>query len=249
MKKIKHIVSGLLMMILAQHIVLGNAMSISFDSNSVEQKIETVAQIDQLITELIQSVYQSENYQFEISPKRIPAQLEAKGVRILKVRPSVPGLPKGYTLFDVDYEVNGYKRVAKIQYMVTVLQHLPVPLNRIEGGSSLSTDIFTHQWVDITNLRGSIIEDVSLVDGMVAAGLLRSGYPIRPTDLVNPPIIKAGDQVKMVYSNGGIQLAISVVSRVSAPKGEIINVWCEDTRKTYKVKVLSKTSVQWEQTL
>ena len=32
-------------------------------------------------------------------------------------------------------------------------------------------------------------------------------------------------------------------------KGELINVWCDKTRKTYKVKVISSQIVAWEQTL
>lgn len=218
-----------------------------FDESPI-QEIKSTS-IETLITELIKSVYASDLYQFEISAKRIPSQLEVEGVQIKKVRPATPGLPKGYTIFDVDYEVNGNKRVAKVQYNITVLQHLPVPLNRIEGGTPLSSDLFALQWVDITNLRGTITENVEDVEGKVAAGLLKSGYPIRPTDLNSPPIIKAGDQVTMVYKKDGIQLAFAVISRVAAPKGETINAWCESTRKTYRVKVFNRTTVIWEQTL
>lgn len=236
-------------MLMCNNITAAKASSLlfQFEESSVQEIKPT--SIESLITELIKSVYAGDEYQFEVSAKRIPSQLEEKGVHIKKVRPSTPGLPKGYTIFDVDYEINGNKRVAKAQFNITVLQHLPVPLNRIEGGTPLSSDLFTYQWVDITNLRGAITQEVADVDGKVAAGLLKSGYPIRPTDLDSPPLIKAGDQVTMVFSKDGIQLALAVISRVAAPKGEVINAWCEATRKTYRVKVLNRTTVIWEQTL
>lgn len=220
------------------------------NANQTEKSIQSKpVKIEEHITELIKSVYASELYQFELSPKRIPSQLEEPGVVIKRVRPATPGLPKGYTLFDVDYEQNGFQRVTKVQFNVTVLQYLPVPLERLENGQALNTQLFVHQWVDVTNLRGAIISDANEVEGKVAAGLLRSGYPIRPNDMVNPPIVKPGDQLTMVFFKDGIQLALPVVSRVAAPKGESINAWCENTRKTYRVKVINRSTVKWEQTL
>lgn len=213
------------------------------------QKSDIEAELEHRIRDLIASVYQGETYRFEVLAKRIPSQLEDVGVQLLAVRQLNPGLPKGYTVFDVDYSIAGSKRIAKVQFNIKVMQLLPVPLNRIMAGEPLHESQFTQQWVDITNLRGDIIEQVHAVHGMVATGMLRNGYPIRPTDLSLPPIVDAGSSLTMFFEQNGIQLALPVISRVSATKGEVINVWCETTRKTYRARVASPNVVQWEQTL
>jgi flagella basal body P-ring formation protein FlgA len=213
------------------------------------QKSDIEAELEHRIRDLIASVYKGETYRFEVIAKRIPSQLEDVGVQLLAVRQLNPGLPKGYTVFDVDYSVSGSKRIAKVQFNIKVMQLLPVPLNRIMTGEPLHESQFTQQWVDITNLRGEIIENAKDVNNRVASGMLRDGYPIRPTDLSLPPIVEAGSSLTMYFEQNGIQLALPVISRVSATKGEVINVWCETTRKTYRARVASSNMVQWEQTL
>lgn len=201
------------------------------------------------VKELISTVYADEIYRFDLQLKRLPSSLDGKNVIVKSVRPVNTGIPKGYTVFDVNYERNGHERVAKVQFLIQVSQLLPVPLNRLENGTPLSADMFAMQWIDITNLRGVVIEDATDVEGKVSASLLKSGYPIRPTDLENPPIIKAGESITMLFDQEGISLSLSVTARVSAAKGELIHVWCDKTRKTYKVKVISSQVVAWEQTL
>ncbi|NCP84067.1 MAG: flagellar basal body P-ring formation protein FlgA [Bacteroidetes bacterium] len=201
------------------------------------------------VKEMVSSVYTDDSFRFDISLKRLPSSLDGNNIVIKSVRPTNDGIPRGYTVFDVNYERNGNERVAKVQFLIQVSQLLPVPLARLESGTPLSADLFAMQWIDITNLRGIVVENVNDVDGMVTASLLKSGYPIRPTDLTNPPIIKAGESVTMTFSQEGIALSLPVTCRVSAAKGEFINVWCDKTRKTYKVKVISSQIVAWEQTL
>jgi len=205
--------------------------------------------IEGKVKEMVASVYSDDSYRFDITLKRLPSSLDGKNVTVKAVRPTNDGIPRGYTVFDVNYERNGYERVAKVQFLIQVSQLLPVPLARLESGTPLNADLFVMQWIDITKLRGIVVENVNDVEGFVAASLLKSGYPIRPTDLTNPPIIKAGESVTMMFSQEGVSLSLPVICRVSAAKGELINVWCDKTRKTYKVKVISSQIVAWEQTL
>lgn len=230
------------------NVVYGETVS-EFGLGLSVQKSDIELKLEHRIRDLIASVYEAETYRFEVLAKRIPSELKNDGVQLLAVRQSNPGLPKGYTVFDVDYSIAGSKRTAKVQFNIKVMQLLPVPLNRIMAGEPLHESQFTHQWVDITNLRGDMVEQVHAVNGMVATGMLRNGYPIRPTDLSLPPIVDAGSSLTMFFEQNGIQLALPVISRVSATKGEVINVWCEITRKTYRVRVASSNVVEWEQTL
>ncbi|TNE68937.1 flagellar basal body P-ring formation protein FlgA [bacterium] len=219
-------------------------------SSSVELTQSKVQEaLEAKVTELVKSVYEGDRYQFDVIAKRIPSQLDQKGVVIQQVKQVDTGLPKGYTVFDVMYQINNQTRQTKVQFNIQVMEMLPVPLDRITAGEMLRETMFTYQWVDITNLRGEIIKQASDVNGKVANGLLRNGYPIRPSDLSAPPIVEAGNSLTLYYEQNGILLALPVISRVSASKGEVINVWCETTRKTYRARVASSSTVQWEQTL
>jgi flagella basal body P-ring formation protein FlgA len=235
------------------YIILGlflfHSVSDIHQDKNVFLKSDRTSIILKQVKEMVASVYSDESYRFDIQLKRLPSSLNGENIEIKAVRPSDAGLPKGYTVFDVNYEHNGHSRIAKVQFLIQVSQQLPVPLSRLESGTPLHADLFTIQWIDITQLRGVIVEDINDVEGKVAASLLKSGYPIRPTDLLNPPILKAGETVIMTFAKDGIQLSFPVTCRVSAAKGELINVWCDKTRKTYKVKVISSELVAWEQTL
>lgn len=211
--------------------------------SDIEEKLTTQIQ------ELISDVYPDSSFSFSLFPKRIPSRLEENGIQIVEISQTSSGLPKGYTVFDVSYTRNGRKSIAKVQYQIKVQQQLYVPVRRIKAGEALSQSLFTKQWIDITKLRGKFLLDLSKVDGTVAAGYLRDGYPIRETDLDLPPIIHPGKVIDMYFTKNGIQFSIPVTSRVSASKGEEIKVWCEKTRKSYVVTVLSNSLVQWERTL
>lgn len=236
-------------LLLLTGLILFTSMNDFLQGNTVSIETDRESQILSKVKELVATVYSDDSYRFDIQLKRLPSSLEGKNVSIKSVRPVNAGIPKGYTVFDVNYERNGQERVAKVQFLIQVSQLLPVPMNRIESGTPLSPDLFAMQWLDITRLRGVIVENPAEVEGKVAASLLKSGYPIRPTDLINPPVVNAGESVTMTFTQEGISLSLPVTCRVSAAKGELINVWCDKTRKTYKVKVISSQIVAWEQTL
>lgn len=201
------------------------------------------------VEEMVASVFKGDNYRYHVEIKRLPNAITNKEATIKRVWPINNGIPKGYTVYNVDYSINGSERTAKVQLFIQVSQQLPVPINRIEGGTPLNEDLFVYQWIDITTLRGDFVHFADETNGKVAAGFMKNGYPIRPSDLMNPPLIQPGNAVVMVYQENGIQLALPVVSRQSGAKNEFITVWCEKTRKTYKTKVINSEQVVWEQTL
>lgn len=201
------------------------------------------------ITEEVQTVYQGDNYRFSIIPKRIPGDLESNATSIEQVSYIGQNMPKGYSTFTVIYHNGSSVSKANVQVFIEVNQKLPVPSERISKGTHLSANLFSEMWVDITQIRGSIITKVNEVDGYVASGILFPGRPIRPSDLMKEPVVRPGNTISMIYNKDGIELVLAVTSRQDGAKKDEIRVYCEETRKTYLVRILNKGEALWLNTL
>jgi flagella basal body P-ring formation protein FlgA len=210
------------------------------------------ARLQRLIEQHLLSYYPKDQYRFELEFKRLPRTLEHLEPQYLaSAKKTSRGRPRGYetmniALVDDQGESNG---LTHVQVHIRLWQKLPIPRQRILSGERLSQDLLNYKWVEITRMTGNFITEAPRVDGYIADHMLPAERPLRETDLARPSVVEAGDMVNMQFNDSGLQISLRCTARQSAAKGEEIRVYSEQTRRTYQVKVLNRSQVQWLQTL
>jgi flagellar basal body P-ring formation protein FlgA len=88
----------------------------------------------------------------------------------------------------------------------------------IGRGRPITADDVRIDRVDLTRISGAIYGADESLDGNVAVRSIAAGEPLRRDLLRPPPIMAAGDPVKVVYDGTGF--AISIDGKALAPAGE-----------------------------
>lgn len=222
----------------------GSANAVAAQDSTLESRLQHLVELH------VQETYPDSAYKYEVSIKRIPNILQdVQPEQISRIGYEGRGLPKGYVSFSVYFKRNGNSLDTRVQYLIDVWKQLPVAASRIESGQEVSPDLFTWQWVNITRLTGNHITDPGEFTGKVSERIIKSGEPVRATDLKAPPVVQPGDQVSMKFQNGALVIDLTCTVRQDAAVGEKIRVYSEQTRKTYAVEVINQEEVKWIQTL
>ena len=74
--------------------------------------------------------------------------------------------------------------------------------------------------------------DIDLVIGMEAKRSLKSGQPIRSSDIKTPALIRKGQPVKLVYATPGLKLTVDGQAQGDAAKGESVRVLNTFSKRT-----------------
>lgn len=159
------------------------------------------------------------------------------------------GLPRGYQTVNISYQKDGQLRTYELQLFVKLKQKLPVVNKRIERNETIEAEDLAWKNKDITRLQKLPLTSKEEIVGQSVSNLIQKGDIVLQSDLQQLPIIKAGDNIKMVYSEGGVELALDCRARQAKAKGERIRVYSDKTRKTYLAKVVTSKKVIWEKTL
>ncbi len=185
-----------------------------------------------------------------VTPKWIPNSIESLGSQqITEVEFTQVGLPKGYQTVNVFFRENDEILSRDIQLHIQIEKPLPVSTRRIERNEMISEHDLVMQMTDITRLQRMPIDSKEQILNQSAAGLIKKGDIIYETSLQKKPVVRAGDQVKMIYAEGGVEVALHCNAREDKAKGENIRLYSEKTRKTYIGKVITSEKVLWEKTL
>lgn len=188
--------------------------------------------------------------QVEIESKWMPDEIaRLDSTQIKQLQFSEVGLPKGYQNANVFFTDDGESKSAQVQLFVDLKRKLPVVNKRIERNQTITADDLTWRILDITRMKEFPIASIQKITGNAAGRLIPKGNVILNTDLQQVPIIEVGDNIKMVYRETGIEVALDCTARQARAKGEEIRVYSRETRKTYIGKVLTPSKVKWKKTL
>ena len=188
--------------------------------------------------------------QVEVESKWMPDEITSlDSAQVKQLQFNEVGLPKGYQTANVFFTDDGESKSAQVQLFVDLKRKLPVVNKRIERNKTITKDDLTWKILDVTRMKESPITSIQKITGKAAGRLITKGNAILATDLQQVPIIKVGDNIKMVYREAGIEVALNCTARQARAKGEEIRVYSRETRKTYIGKVLNPSKVKWEKTL
>jgi flagella basal body P-ring formation protein FlgA len=88
------------------------------------------------------------------------------------------------------------------------------------------------EWADLTTARARGVTELDMAVGLEARRALKAGQHILANDLKAPAVIRKGDPVKLVYTSGGVHLAVDGVAQNEAALGEVVRVLNTYSKRT-----------------
>lgn len=198
--------------------------------------------------EQLKKYFSPDSCRIRLAPRWIPSQLlQLKAENITGVE--IKGGVRHYTNFEVLYNQNHHIRRAEIQLALDVRKKVPVTVQRLPAGSTLTDKDISYQWVSIFQYNGALVEDLDELQGKVLKRTLLSGQPIRSSYISREYLVKAGDSVEMYVKRKGFVVRISAEARENGAKGDEIRIYNKDTRRKYVAEVVRHGVVIWKKTL
>jgi flagella basal body P-ring formation protein FlgA len=114
--------------------------------------------------------------------------------------------------------VDGANWTVFVPIEVRVWAPVQVAARPIARGRPVTDDDVRIDRVDLTRVSGAIYGADDSFDGNVAVRAIAAGEPLRRDLLKPPPIMAAGDPVKVIYDGNGF--AISIDGKALAPAGD-----------------------------
>lgn len=126
-------------------------------------------------------------------------------------------------------------------------------LSDVPQGDAVEADDVTFAWMETTKFRGEPLrpDDFRAVHSgeLFAHRPLRSGEAIRVSDLRPAYLADTGQSVTMTYRRNGLELKLRCQAREPGIRGDVIRVYSQDTKSTYKVVLTGPGSAIWKATL
>lgn len=114
--------------------------------------------------------------------------------------------------------VDGANWTVFVPVEIRVFGAVQVAARPIARGRPVTADDVRIDRLDLTRISGAILGADDILDGNVAVRSIAAGEPLRRDLLRPPPIMAAGDPVKVVYD--GIGFAVSIDGKALAPAGD-----------------------------
>lgn len=216
------------------------------------QRARAQAEVRETIRQLAQKQIrvQCPDCSSEVTISWLPQALsQVPGRAISRLRFEEVGLPAGYQVASVRYEQSGQVRARQVQLHIRLQRNIPVANKRLQRNQRIAADDITWKRKDLSRMRARPVTSPEQIVGQTVGRMIQKGGVIWPSDLKKMPIVEAGDEVKIIYHTGGVQVALDGTARQARARGESIRVYSVKTRKVYIGKVLTSEKVIWQETL
>ncbi|MEJ5350743.1 MAG: flagellar basal body P-ring formation chaperone FlgA [Melioribacteraceae bacterium] len=186
--------------------------------------------------------------------------LDEKFASYDKYEYQVKEMPKNYFKLVLDYErefnlnknyafvpVKIYDRKNKVSFSLITLkvklyQNVLIALQNIDRNELLSENQFTHKLIDITNVRGKVIQNLDFAEGFRAKTKIKNGS-ILIEELIEPvPDVFYNDKLILHAGKNGVDISTEVTAREDGRIGDVIRVVTNDN-KLFKAKIIDKYNV------
>jgi flagella basal body P-ring formation protein FlgA len=121
---------------------------------------------------------------------------------------------------------------------------IPVPTRNIKSGEVIKAEDIRIAKIKFQQLREGLLRSESEVIGRYAKKAIFTGSFFKVVDLANPPTIKSGDPVNLIYSAERIQIKVSGKSLSAGSIGDMIKVQNSDTGVVLLGQIIDKNTVQ-----
>lgn len=116
-----------------------------------------------------------------------------------------------------------------------------VAVNSIKRGSQLSASDIDFRITDVSQIRGSLLEDTSGISDWRAKNNIDKDEIVISDMLERMPLIKRGDNITACVVKGSVRIDVDAIARQDGSKDEIINIVTSD-RKNFKARVIDRFS-------
>ncbi len=231
-----------------KHLVLILLFIASLHSLTKAQETIDELLIDAMSAQLTE-VYKNSGYRFNVRTKWVPEQIRSLRKEDFESVKFVNSSPRGYEMVYVSYNSPRGLKKATSQVYIELEQRVPVAKQQLNKGDAIDSTLVEYRWVDVTRFRGAFIEDLSTLQNKAVDRIIKKGQGILKTDIIEAPIVTAGDYVNLIYRQNGINVVIPCIARQSKAVGEQIKLMNKETGKVYVGILISPSSAQWERTL
>lgn len=149
----------------------------------------------------------------------------------------------------------GAKRKGKVELDLAIkdssrtLRHIPITLNlrveepvlvaktRIDRDQPLGEDNVTVEIRETTLMSEIVLGEPKRLIGHLAKVTLNPGRIITPLVVSIPPVVKRGQEAKLIYRNGGVSVTTGAVCRQDGLPGQIITAKSLASQRLVRVRV------------
>jgi flagella basal body P-ring formation protein FlgA len=119
----------------------------------------------------------------------------------------------------------GSSRTITVSGMVAELVEVPVPRASIRQGASISAELLETRTIPASALRATdLVQSADALIGQEALRSLTAGRPVRVRDVAPPALVRRGDQVRLVYARGGLEITTLGVALEAGRQGAPIQI-------------------------
>lgn len=199
------------------------------------------------VSELLEESLSGREIRFELSPRWIPGQLLRLNPTQLKSLALVRPIDR-YATVDVVAESRGERVSFQARFALELEELLPVARQRLEAGEAITPDDLERSWVAVARLENRLSNSADELVGKTVRSVHMPGQPFLETDVMNDPIVEAGDQVRMIYRREGLEIIVDGEARERGAIGDVIGFYSRETRKRYRAVVRDSQTLRWERT-
>lgn len=131
-----------------------------------------------------------------------------------------------------------------MQVRVELWQDVWISSQRIEKGTVLESELLSQKRMDVLReFIAPLTVDVDL-QGFEVNQPVQAGRPISRRDIVERTLVKKGQLVDAVASEGGLNIRMRAMAMEAGPAGAVIRVRNIDSQKEFVAQVLNENQVQ-----
>ena len=131
-----------------------------------------------------------------------------------------------------------------IQVRVELWQDVWVSTQRIDRGMVLDSSLLTQKRLDVLREFVMPLTVDQDLQGFEVNQTVQSGRPITRREIVEKTVVKKGQLVDAVASEGGLNIRMRAMAVEGGPAGAVIRVRNIDTQKEFVAQVLNENQVQ-----
>jgi len=152
-------------------------------------------------------------------------------------------LNKNYAFVPVKiYDRKNRVSLSLITLKVKLYQNVLIALQNIDRNELLSENQFTHKLIDVTNVRGKVIQNLDFANGFRAKTKIKNGSILIEEFIEPVPDVFYNDKLILHAGKNGVDISTEVTAREDGRIGDVIRVVTNDN-KLFKAKIIDKYNV------
>lgn len=186
--------------------------------------------------------------------------LDEKFASYVKYEYQISELPKNYFKIELDYDrefrlnknyafvpVKIYDRknrasLSLITLKIKLYQYVFVALKDISRNELLSEDKFTQKLIDVTKMRGKVVQHIDFREVFRTKAIIKNGS-VLVEELIEPvPDVFYNEKLILHAGRNGVDISTEVTAKEEGRIGDVIRVVTNDN-KLFKAKIIDKYNV------